>query len=166
MTEQTQAKPLAAAPPAPIIPKPATTVRLVGHVIAANGIEVDVELDNVVFDSPEGAAKRAAAFAVALAANGLKPRENTPTPIEVKVDTPAGAPAGPGRGRGKGRPAGGARGSKYTGEIYEICPWCEGDMYDNRQKKANDPSWRGPWFKCKDDDCGFVVFKNDGTPNE
>jgi hypothetical protein len=38
-------------------------------------------------------------------------------------------------------------------------------VYDNRQKKADTPGWRGPWFKCKAE-CGFVVFKNDGTPND
>jgi hypothetical protein len=89
--------------------------------------------------------------------------------VDVKVDAPQPAEA-PGPRRGGGRNAGAgqqrpARVSKYTGEIYEECPWCNGDVYDNRQKKTDTPGWRGPWFKCKAD-CGFVVFKNDGTPND
>lgn len=54
--------------------------------------------------------------------------------------------------------------SKYKGPVFGECPNCNGDLYDNRKKKDTTPSWRGPWFKCKDEDgCGWATFKTDGT---
>lgn len=72
-----------------------------------------------------------------------------------------------GNGGGGGAPATAGpvsgKASKYKGPVYSACPKCSGDVYDNRQKKDSTPSWRGPWFKCKDEDCGWATFKTDGA---
>lgn len=36
------------------------------------------------------------------------------------------------------------------------CPQCGGDIWDNTAKV--DDGWRGPLYKCKDDDCGWVKW--------
>lgn len=93
---------------------------------------------------------------------GLKKAHLKPfNPHEApSITLPAVAEASP-RGRApRERKAGAA----YAGEVYTECPDCGADVYDNRTKKQRD-SWKGPYFKCKNE-CGFVVFKPDGTPND
>lgn len=67
-----------------------------------------------------------------------------------------------GRGGQQRGGGGGGRPSAYHGEVYSMCPWCEGDIYDNRAKKARE-GWKGPFFRCKDDGCGWIVWKGDGS---
>lgn len=115
-----------------------------------------------------------------------------PPPPEV-VESNRGGPPGrqgppPGRG-GSGRPqgqqqrgpqgggqqqrgggGGGGRRVVYRGTLYEECPWCRGDIYDNRQRKE-DGSWKGPFYACKErappeGNCGWAVWKTDGTYDE
>ncbi len=92
---------------------------------------------------------------------GFAPVDRFPA---AQVHVEAGAAPAADAPRGRGRPSGGGGGSKYKGEVYTICPWCESDVYNNLPRKEREPNWRGPFFKCKE--CDFVVFKADGTPNE
>ena len=38
------------------------------------------------------------------------------------------------------------------------CPKCGGRIWDNRDKKQAEPSWRGPWFSCRDKVCGWATW--------
>lgn len=39
------------------------------------------------------------------------------------------------------------------------CPKCGGRIWDNQKRKREEPSWRGPWFSCRDkDSCGWVAW--------
>ena len=38
------------------------------------------------------------------------------------------------------------------------CPKCDGRIWDNRDKKQAEPSWRGPWFSCRDKVCGWATW--------
>ena len=40
------------------------------------------------------------------------------------------------------------------------CPSCGGNIYDNRQKVAD--GWKGPLFKCKDQECGWKKWAPKG----
>lgn len=40
------------------------------------------------------------------------------------------------------------------------CPLCNGPMWNNVKKKLADPSWRGPWFGCKNrDTCKGAIWE-------
>lgn len=41
------------------------------------------------------------------------------------------------------------------------CPQCGGDTYDNRQKVQG--GWKGPLYKCKDAECGWVKWAPKGA---
>jgi len=42
------------------------------------------------------------------------------------------------------------------------CPECNGECWDNRQKISDQPDWRGPVYKCKDDECGWIKWQPKG----
>lgn len=67
-----------------------------------------------------------------------------------------------GRQGGGNRGGGGQRAPAYFGEEYEFCPWSNHDIFDNRKQKAAG-TWRGPYFACKDRDCGWAVWEPDGS---
>lgn len=40
------------------------------------------------------------------------------------------------------------------------CPKCDGRIWDNQKRKREEPTWRGPWFSCRDkDSCGWVMWE-------
>jgi hypothetical protein len=98
-----------------------------------------------------------------------------PAPAERRGPPPGGGGRqnGPG-GRQGGRPGGGNRGGgqnnggrnpRYVGEEYYECPWCRGEIFDNRKQKEAG-TWKGGYYACKDRECGWVVWKSDGTYQE
>tara|TARA_R100001443_G_scaffold14484_4_gene24404 strand:+ start:1152 stop:1889 length:738 start_codon:yes stop_codon:yes gene_type:complete len=47
------------------------------------------------------------------------------------------------------------------------CPKCNGPVWDNRKRKADDPSWRGPFFGCKDKDvCRWAMWNAPESADE
>lgn len=44
--------------------------------------------------------------------------------------------------------------------VFTSCPNCSSEVYDNRQKVA--VGWKGPLFKCKDKECGWVKWPPKG----
>ncbi len=66
------------------------------------------------------------------------------------------------RDRGDARSGGGekvARSIVTHGHLDPNCPKCGGRMWNNVEKKLGEPSWRGPWFGCKNrDDCKGAIW--------
>ena len=157
------AQPLAPAPAGELAPPPdlkVTSWDVSLLVLTAEGFEVEVTGRDV---PPREIAPWINSMSKNLEKSGLKPVSRTPvTNVSVAAPAPS-APAAAARVSAAGGGESQKR-SKYAGEIFKACPRCDGAIYDNRQKKDKDPRWRGPWFKCRDaDDCGWAVFKNDGT---
>lgn len=97
-------------------------------------------------------------------------RNRDPDPAPRRQGPPQGGGGrqnGPG-GRQGGRQGGGNRGGggqrapAYFGEEYEFCPWSNHDIYDNRKGKAAG-TWKGPYYACKDRECGWAVWDPDGS---
>ena len=119
-----------------------TAVSLRVRAIGPEGFELEIGVDNVTWVSLETTAVQAKAFEKAIAAAGFEPLVYNAAP---GVSEPAQASQG-------------AAGGQDKGKAPTECPDCGGEIYDNRQKKADEPSWRGPLFKCRDDDCGWAKW--------
>ena len=40
------------------------------------------------------------------------------------------------------------------------CPKCDGRIWDNQKRKREEPTWRGPWFSCRDkESCKWVMWE-------